>query len=205
MGTKTALQHHVFLALRAFQTQSLLCTSSCIKFLIKYKHECLWKTQNASVAVLLSTLLFPQKTHPARQKQLSAYTQFLRLFIIVHLPSPSLPLANHQNVSFYSLHALHCEHNVAVTVAGELCPAISEKKKFPLHFYWTCIFAFRMSLACLCCLPSFGFFRLHACRAISQHYDCVPLLCDSSRSNSCIFLLFGVGFGNDPASKFVLR
>jgi hypothetical protein len=42
------------------------------------------------LAVLLSTLLFPQKTHTSRQKQLSAYTQFLRLFIIV----PSLLLAH---------------------------------------------------------------------------------------------------------------
>jgi hypothetical protein len=43
----------------------------------------------------------------------------------------------------------HCEHNVAVTVAGELCSAtrfLSHtsalpflKKKIPLHFYWTCI------------------------------------------------------------------
>jgi hypothetical protein len=50
----------------------------------------------------------------------------------------------------------HCKHNIAVTVVGELCPVIRFlshmaalpflKKKIPLHFYWTCIFTFRLSL-----------------------------------------------------------
>jgi hypothetical protein len=47
----------------------------------------------------------------------------------------------------------HCEHNVAMTVAGELCPVIRFLshtavvlflKKNPLQFYWTCIFTFRI-------------------------------------------------------------
>jgi hypothetical protein len=50
----------------------------------------------------------------------------------------------------------HCEHNVVVTVAGELCPVIRFlshttalpflEKNIPLHFYWTCIFTFRIYL-----------------------------------------------------------
>jgi hypothetical protein len=50
-----------------------------------------------------------------------------------------------------------CEYNVAVTVAGELCPVIRflshmaalqslKKNIYPLQVYWTCIFTFRISL-----------------------------------------------------------
>jgi hypothetical protein len=51
----------------------------------------------------------------------------------------------------------YCEHNVAVTVAGELNPVIlflshtaalpfPKKKNVPCIFYWTCIFTFRICI-----------------------------------------------------------
>jgi hypothetical protein len=50
----------------------------------------------------------------------------------------------------------HCEHNIAMTVAGELCPVIGFLSHtlavpflgggIPFHFYWTCIFTFRITV-----------------------------------------------------------